>query len=134
MNNWNGIGRVTRDIELKYTPSGVAIANFSIAVDRGMSKAKKEEIEQKGGQTADFINIVCFSHTAEFAANYLAKGLMVGISGRLQSGKYEKDGRTIYTTDVNCNEITMIEWKDKKESATEGFKPVDNDDMGDIPF
>ena len=132
MNNWNGIGRVTRDIELKYTPSGVAIANFSIAVDRGMSKAKKEEIEQKGGQTADFINIVCFSHTAEFAANYLAKGLMVGISGRLQSGKYEKDGRIIYTTDVNCNEITMIEWKDKKESATEGFKPVD--DVGDIPF
>lgn len=49
MNNWNGIGRVTRDIELKYTPSGVAIANFSIAVDRGMSKAKKEEIEHKGG-------------------------------------------------------------------------------------
>ena len=136
MNNFNGVGRCTRDPELRYLPNvGTAICNFTIAIDRGMSKDKKDETLSSGGQVADFINIITWAKTAEFAANYLKKGALVGISGRLQSGKYEnKEGQTIYTTDVNCNNITMIEWGDKKESddtGTQDFHPIDNDS---IPF
>ncbi|HZJ98462.1 MAG TPA: single-stranded DNA-binding protein, partial [Tissierellaceae bacterium] len=111
-----------------------AICNFTIAIDRGMSKDKKDETLSSGGQVADFINIVTWAKTAEFAANYLKKGSQVGISGRLQSGKYtNKEGQTIYTTDVNCNEITMIDWADKQEKQgnTSDFNEVSNDS---IPF
>lgn len=138
MNSVNLIGRLCRDPELRYLPAGTAIGNFTIAIDRGLSKEKKQEFESKGQATADFINIVTWAKTAEFAANHLKKGALVGISGRLQSGKYEnKEGQTIYTTDVNCNEITMVEWGDKKNNNntnntdTQDFHPVANDD---IPF
>ena len=133
INNFNGIGRLTRDPELRYTQAGQSICSFTIAIDRQLSKDKKQEMESKGQATCDFINIVTWAKTAEFSANYLKKGLMVGISGRLQSGKYEnKEGQTIYTTDVNCNEITMVEWQDKgSDNNTQDFHPIDNDS---IPF
>lgn len=134
MNNVNLIGRLVRSPELRYLPgAGTAICNFTIAIDRQLSKEKKQEMESQNKPTADFINIITWGKTAEFAANYLDKGLMVGISGRLQSGKYEdKEGRTIYTTDVNCSEITMIDWKDKEtENVNQDFYPVEN---SDIPF
>lgn len=137
INSVNLIGRCVRDIELRYLQNGTATASFTIAIDKGLSKEKKQEFESKGQATADFINIVTWAKTAEFAANYLKKGALVGISGRLQSGKYEnKEGQTIYTTDVNCNNITMIEWGEKKENNNDtgshkDFHPVANDD---IPF
>ena len=137
MNNWNGIGRLTRDPELKFLPSGVAMCRFSIVIDRGMSKKKKDEAIQQGKQVADFINIVAWAGTAEFVANYLKKGSQVGVSGRLQSGSYtNKEGQTIYTTDVIASNITMIDWSDKKEDNNDtgghqDFHPIDNQD---IPF
>ena len=139
MNNVNLIGRLVRDAELRYLPgAGTAICNFTIAIDRQLSKEKKQEMESQNKPTADFINIITWGKTAEFAANYLKKGLMVGVTGRLQSGKYEnKEGQTVYTTDVNCNEITMVEWADKGNSnnnnnaSTQDFHPIDNDS---IPF
>lgn len=134
MNSVNLIGRCVRDIELRYLQNGTATSSFTIAIDRGISKEKKQEALANGGQVADFINIVTWAKTAEFAANYLKKGAMVGISGRLQSGKYtNKEGQTIYTTDVNCNEITMIDWADKQEKQgnISDFNEVSNDS---IPF
>ena len=135
MNSWTGIGRCVRDIELRYLQNGTATSSFTIAIDKGLSKEKKQEFESQNKPTADFINIVTWAKTAEFAANYLKKGSQVGISGRLQSGKYtNKEGQTIYTTDVNCNNITMIDWGDKKENTGghQDFHPVANDDS--IPF
>ena len=95
-------------------------------------------MESKNQPTADFINIVAWGKTAEVAANYLQKGKLVGIQGRLQSGKYEdKDGNTIYTTDVVVNNLEMIEWPDKdttnNTSAPEGFNNV-SQNGNPIPF
>lgn len=131
INNFNGIGRLTRDPEMRYLESGTALTRFSIAIDRGMSKEKKDEAIQQGKQVADFINIVAWAGTAEFVANYLKKGSQVGVSGRLQSGSYKnKEGQTVYTTDVIANNITMIDWGDK-EGVTPGFTDAHNED---IPF
>ena len=138
MNSVNLIGRITRDLELKYIQgSGTAVTKFSIAVDKGLSKDKKQEMEAKGQPTADFINIVVWGKQAESCANYLAKGRLVGIEGRIQTGSYEdKDGKKVYTTEVNASRVHFLEWGDKQTTPTEHETPegFHNTDMGDIPF
>lgn len=143
MNNVVLIGRLTRDPELRYIPgSGTAVARFSIAVDKGLSREKKQEMESKNQPTADFINIVVWGKPAENCANYLVKGRLVGIQGRIQTGSYEKDGVRRYTTEVVANNVEFLEWGDSNRSQSfsdsgldfggiEGFHPTDNDD---IPF
>ena len=124
-------------MELKYLPgSGLAVTKFNIAVDRGLSKEKKAEAQAQNKQTADFINCVAFGKTAEIAANYLFKGGLVGIQGKLQTGKYQdKDDKTVYTTDILVNNLEILEWQnkqeEKQEQAPEGFQPSDN---SHIPF
>lgn len=129
-------GRLTRDPELRYTQGGIAICNMNIAVDRGLSKEKKEEAQANNQATADFINVVIWGKMGETAANYLSKGRLVGITGRIQTGSYDhKDGYKVYTTDVVASNVDFLEWGEKKDnqgfSGTSGFQPVDN---GDIPF
>lgn len=139
MNSVNLIGRLTRDPEMRYLEgTGTAMCRFSIAIDKGLSKDKKAEMEGQGKPTADFINIVTWAKTAEFVANYLKKGQQVGVAGRLQSGSYQnKEGQTIYTTDVNSNDITMIDWNNDKENnagspqIAQDFHPIENES---IPF
>ncbi len=140
MNNVNLIGRLTRDPELRYIPgSGTAVTKFSIAVDKGLSRDKKQEMESKGQPTADFINIVVWGKSAENSANYLAKGKLVGVQGRIQTGSYDaKDGTKRYTTDIVASNVEFLERADKNNNTNsnindymEGFHPVDNDD---IPF
>ncbi|OZV12308.1 single-stranded DNA-binding protein [Tissierella sp. P1] len=143
MNNVVLIGRLTRDPELRYLPgNGTAVAKFGLAVNRDLSKAKKEEMESKGQPTADFINITVWGKTAESAANFLVKGRLVGIQGRIQTGSYEKDGVRVYTTEVVATNVEFLEWGDSNKSQSnndssfdfsgiEGFHPTDSDD---IPF
>ena len=140
MNNVVLIGRLTRDPELRYIPgSGTAVTKFSIAVDKGLSRDKKQEMESKGQPTADFINIVVWGKSAENSANYLAKGKLVGVQGRIQTGSYDaKDGTKRYTTDIVASNVEFLERADKNNNTNsnindymEGFHPVDNDD---IPF
>ena len=140
MNNVNLIGRLTRDPELKYIPnSGTPVATFTIAADKGLSKDKKQEMESKNQPTADFIRIVVWGKQAENCANFLVKGRLVGINGRIQTGSYDdKDGKKIFTTDVVANNVEFLEWGDKKEQGGEmsdydmdGFHPTDE---SDIPF
>ena len=144
MNNVVLIGRLTRDPELRYIPSGTAVCRFSLAVDKGVSKEKKLEMEYRNQPTADFINIVVWGRMGENSAKYLAKGRLVGVQGRLQSGRYEKDGITRYTTDVVANQVEFLEWGDTNRDTSsefnnsdddiggiEGFHPTENDD---IPF
>jgi len=144
LNNVVLIGRLTRDPELRFLPvNGTPVSNFSLAVDKQISKEKKQEMESKGQPTADFINIVVWGKQAENCANYLAKGRLTAVQGRLQSRSYEaKDGTRRYITEVVAERVQFLEWGDNNRSSDfsqstsdypdiEGFHPVDDDD---IPF
>lgn len=104
------VGRLTRDPELKYTPNGVAVANFTIAVNRPFKN-------QSGENEADFINGVVWRKPAENLANYMKKGNQIGIDGRLQSRTYEdKDGKTVYVTEVVADSVQFLESKGSQQS------------------
>lgn len=112
------IGRLSKDVDLRFTASGKAVATFSIAVNRPFSKTNE----------ADFFNVVVWGPTAEACANYLAKGRLVGIEGRLQSRSYEtQNGEKRYITEIVANQVEFLEWG-KKESAQEDFD-IDLDDF-----
>lgn len=125
MNEVNLIGRLTRDPEVRYTQSNMAVARFSIAIDR-----------MKDG--TDFPSIVAFGKTAENCEKYLTKGRQVGITGRIQTGSYEKDGRKIYTTDVVASRVEFLGSKSSEAESTAqesidtpaGFEELDDD----VPF
>ena len=105
MNNVCIIGRLTKDLETRTSPSGTTIGKTSIAVNR---KFKKEE--------TDFINLIAFNKTAELMSQYLGKGSQVGIDGRIQTGSYDnKDGKKVYTFDVVVDSITFIDSKKEQE-------------------
>lgn len=93
MNSANLIGRLVRDTEVRYTQDGTAVAHYTLAVDR---KQKRE-----GQPEADFIRILAFGKSAEFAGKYFLKGMRVGVTGHIQTGSYkDKDGRTVNTFEV----------------------------------
>jgi single-strand DNA-binding protein len=134
MNNVILIGRLTKEPELRYIPeSQTAVCAFTIAVDRAFSKEKQ----------ADFIRITVFGKQAENCERFLAKGRNVGIQGRLQTGSYkDKEGKTVYTTDVVADRVEFLEWSEQEEhdksqkrkqpEIPEGFQALDDD--SDIPF
>jgi len=137
MNDVNLIGRLTRDPLLKYIPgSGTAVSEFTLAVDKGLSKAKKKEMEAKGKPTADFIRIIAWGKQAENCANYLAKGRLAGVSGSIRTTtSVDDNGNKRYYTDVNARNVEFLEWKDSKASNDinpDDFSSVEDDD--DIPF
>ena len=101
------IGNLTKDPELKQTPSGASVTSFSIGVSRKYSGTD-------GNRETDFINIVAWRNTAEFIAKYFRKGSGISIVGSLQVRSYEKDGQKRYATEVVAEEAGFI---DKKENA-----------------
>lgn len=116
MNTVNLVGRLTRDPDAKTTNSGLALSRFSVAVDRPFKD------KQTGEYGADFPNCVAFDKTAEFINKYFSKGQRIGITGRLQTGKYEhQDGHTVYTTDVVVERAEFVESK----GAVTRTEPVD---------
>ena len=136
INNCVLIGRLTKDPELRYLPNGnnTAVANFTLAVDRNLSKDKKEEAVRKGQPTADFINITAWGKTAELVNNYLNKGSQVAVQGRIQTGRYEKDGQMIYTTDVIAERVEFLGGRgESKQPSTDSIDGWDNYGQ-DIPF
>ncbi|NCC78340.1 MAG: single-stranded DNA-binding protein [Clostridia bacterium] len=138
------IGRLTKDPELKYTPgSGTAVTTITLAVDRRFSKDNQRE--------ADFIPVVIWGKSAESTAQYMAKGRLMGVSGRIQTRSYEaKDGGRRYVTEVVAEEVQFLEWgnsNNRNQDNNSGYSGNDNnqgygasfDDMtpiddGDIPF
>lgn len=96
------IGRLTRDPELRQTQSGISVVKFTLAVDRRFKS-------QSGEREADFVSCVAWRQTAEFIAKYFNKGNKLGIVGSIQTGSYERDGQTVYTTDVVADEAYFIE-------------------------
>lgn len=129
MNNCVLIGRLTRAPEMRVLQSGTATTRFTLAVDRELSKEKKQEAEQKGQPTADFIPVTVWGKQAESCAKYLAKGRMVAVHGRIQTGSYEKEGQRIYTTEIVAQNIQFLEWGEKmqaEEKAMPKFEVTDN--------
>lgn len=123
------LGRLTKDLELKFTAGkGTAVATGTLAVNR---KFKRE-----GEQEADFINIVMWGKTAEYAATYSkGKGGRLEVVGRLQTRSYEnKEGNKVYVTEVVAEEVEIIDFAEKgqaTQSYNEEITPVDD---GEIPF
>ncbi len=116
------LGRLTRDPETQTTTTGKLKCRMTIAVDRPKAK--------DGTQNADFIGLVAWERTAEFAEKYLSKGQRILVEGRIQTGSYEKDGEKRYATDVN---VDRIEFADGKKKEQEEEIPMDDIPM-DIPM
>ncbi|GAO99858.1 single-stranded DNA-binding protein [Fructobacillus ficulneus] len=103
------IGRMTRDVELRYTQSGVAVGSFSLAVNRAFKN-------NDGEREADFINAVIWRKSAENLANFTGKGAMVAIEGRLQTRNYENNsGQRVYVTEVVVDNFSLLENKAEAE-------------------
>ena len=128
MNSVQLVGRLTKDPDIK-TAQDIVIARFNLAVDR---RFKKE-----GGQDADFPSIVAFGKTAEFIEKYFHKGMKVGVVGRLQTGSYKnKEGNTVYTTDVIAEAVEFCESKSANAGQTQdtSFVNLPDDVAEELPF
>jgi single-strand DNA-binding protein len=137
INNVVLIGRLTRDVELRYTPSNVAVATFNLAVNRNFKN-------QDGEREADFINCVMWQKSAENLANWTRKGMLIGITGRIQTRSYEnQQGQRVYVTEVVADNFQLLESRNKSANhssmdeqmppAFENSQPMDISD-DDLPF
>lgn len=123
MNQIQLIGRLTRDIELRQTAQArKTVGRFTLAVNR----LRKED-------GADFISCKVWDKRAETMAQYIKKGQRVAISGRLETGSYEKDGHKVYTTEVVVTDFEFIEPKKESQPDNDGFMAVDENSY-DLPF
>lgn len=138
MNSVILIGRLTKDIELRYTTSQMAVTKFTVAIDEGYGENKK----------TNFISCMAFGKTAENMERFTGKGKKIGVQGRIQTGSYtNKDGATVYTTDVVADRVEFLEWGDRPsgqgiqsgeaqyraqaaDAIPEGFAAINED----IPF
>jgi single-strand DNA-binding protein len=150
------IGRLTRDPEIRYTADQMAIAVFTLAIDRPVATGKEKQ--------ADFPRVTVFGKQAETCERYLVKGRQVAVQGRIRTGSYKnREGATVYTTEVVADRVEFIDWGDRAERSggggfdrggshfaeasgmsggaaapqdpeiPEGFTALDDDD-DDIPF
>ena len=107
------VGRLTKEPELRYTPNGVAVANFTVAVNRPFKN-------QAGEQEADFINCVAWRKQAENLANYMHKGSLIGVDGRIQTRSYEnQEGKRVWVTEVLAESIQFLEYKKDNENESD---------------
>ena len=98
------VGRITKDPEVKMTQSNISVCRFTLAVDRQFQDAN-------GEKQADFITCVVWRKAAELLGQYIKKGAMLGIDGRIQTGQYEAEGVMRYTTEVVCDSVRFLESK-----------------------
>lgn len=131
MNKIELIGRLTKDVDVRYTQgNNICVARYTLAVDR---KYKRDN-----EPTADFINCIAFGRNGEFTEKYFRQGMKVAISGRIQTGSYtNKDGNKVYTTDVVVEEQEFCESKSKQNQSQEEqkpqFRPDGDDGFMNIP-
>ena len=128
---------MTRDVELRYTPSNVAVATFNLAVNRNFKN-------QDGEREADFINCVMWQKSAENLANWTRKGMLIGVTGRIQTRSYEnQQGQRVYVTEVVADSFQVLEKRDNSANQSsmdsqmppnfENSRPMDISD-DDLPF
>ena len=119
------IGRMTKDVELRRTGTGKAVASFTLAVN-------KDHKNEQGGYDADFIDCVAFEQRAETISKYVQKGDRFGVVGKLATRSYEtKEGKKVKVTEVKVVEFDFLE--NKKQTDTNDFAPIDVDDA-ELPF
>jgi single-strand DNA-binding protein len=132
MNNWVGVGRATKDVETRYSQGDnpMAVSKVTMAIDSGYGDKKK----------TNFVPIVAFGKTAEAMEKYLVKGKLFAVQGEYTTGSYKnKEGVTVYTTQITANKVQILEWGDKQDTqegaqdpgVPEGFSALDSDE---IPF
>ena len=114
------VGRLTKDVEVRKTQSGLSCANFTVACDRFRKKDDQE-------QSADFINCVAWRQAADFLGSYAQKGMLVGIDGKIQTRSYEnRDGQKVYITEVLADSVQILEKKVGITSKRESRAPAGN--------
>lgn len=127
------VGRLTKDPDLRYTPNGVPVATFTLAVNRTFTN-------QQGEREADFINCVIWRRPAENVANFLKKGSLAGVDGRIQTRSYEgQDGKRVYVTEVLAESVQFLEPKSSSGSSSYGDRGMGGGSYGasrgqDVPF
>lgn len=119
------IGNLTKDPELQYTPNGVAVANFTLAINR-------KHFNQTGERETDFIRIIAWQKLADLVANHLRKGRQCAVEGRIQTRNYDdKEGRKVYVTEIVAEQVQFLGHKDGKHDS--GGSKSDDDPFSD-PF
>ena len=108
MNNWSGMGRLTKDPEVKHDRNGQPYMKFTLACDRRWKK-----------DSADFVPCTAFGQSAEYLGSYAMKGTMVEVIGSIQTGSYEGKNGTVYTVDVRCEYVHIVGQGKKEETVTE---------------
>ena len=137
INNVVLVGRMTRDAELHYTPQNLAVATFTLAVNRNFKN-------QSGEREADFINVVIWRQQAENLANWAKKGALIGITGRIQTRSYDnQQGQRVYVTEVVAESFQLLESRNKQSNQASmdeqmpptfgNSQPMDISD-DDLPF
>ena len=134
MNQFNAIGRISKDLAMSKTGTGISVCRFSIAISRSYKK--------EGQPDADFLNVVTFKATADFCEKYFKKGTQIGITGSIQNNNWEKDGVKHYDTVVMADKVYFADSKKADEPQTaKGFVPekqrtnnASNSDEGFLPI
>lgn len=121
------IGRLTRDPELSYIPSGDAVVKFTLAVDRNYTN-------KQGERDTDFIPILAWRKLGEVVSKYIVKGSLVAVDGRLQVRTYEKDGQRRYVTEVVAENVRFLDYrKSQEQEQYDGYQGTEVSD-DDVPF
>ncbi|HDD7161603.1 TPA: single-stranded DNA-binding protein [Staphylococcus aureus] len=122
------VGRLTKDPEFRTTPNGVSVATFTLAVNRTFTNAQ-------GEREADFINCVTFRKQADNVNNYLSKGSLAGVDGRLQSRSYEnQEGRRVFVTEVVCDSVQFLEPKNNNQQPNNNYQQQGQTQSGNNTF
>lgn len=127
MNRIELIGRLTTDVELRFTSGGMAYTKMSLAVDRRYSKERKEQDRKDNKPTADFPRVILLGKNAENAAKYLAKGAMVAVEGHIRTNSFENaEGQKVFTTEVFCERLQFLD-HGKRSSEPTVIDELDSD-------
>lgn len=116
------VGRLTRDVEVRKTASGLSVATFTVACDRRMARGQ----DGNNQQSADFISCVAWRQAADFLGSYARKGALVGVEGRIQTRSYDRDGQKVYVTEIVCDTVNLLESKSQSQSRAQNSGYQDN--------
>ena len=124
INNVVLAGRITRDPELRKTPTGASVVSFTLACNRRFGS------NQEGGQQADFINCVAWRQSADFMANYVKQGALLGVEGRIQTRSYkDQSDRTVYVTEVVCDSVQILAQKRESQVQSNPYQQAPRQDV-----